>query len=180
MWYHRMMCSEDTRIAKKILLEQMTETKNWYTEVREYALDADININYAHVTAISYNEYKMEVKKQLKKKIIKEIKMAKKTMKKLRYINPENEQEYIKICTPKEVKMIMKIRLNMINVKCNYKKEDVDNICRICKLDDKTTEHVLGCQTNHKMIFDTNRIEDIDWLRIIIKPYELFEKLNVN
>ena len=136
-----------------------------------------INIDQKHVTKVSYSEYKCEVKKQIQKKVKEEIKEAKQKMTKLRLINPDNEQKYVKETTINEFTTIMKIRLNMINAKCNYIRKEEDRICRICK-EDETTEHLLGCQTNHEIEFDVNKVEDLDWLRKIIKPYELFENMN--
>ena len=48
---------------------------------------------------------------------------------------------------------IMKLRLNMIDVKCNYKgKYKNDLICPVCKIENDTTEHLFECNIIRKKI----------------------------
>ena len=48
---------------------------------------------------------------------------------------------------------MMKVRLNMIEVKCNYKnKYKVSRVCEVCKNGEDTTEH---------MIFDCDKIHPL-------------------
>ena len=39
----------------------------------------------------------------------------------------------------------MKIRLQMWNTKCNYKRNELDTTSRLCRTED-TTEHIMVCQ----------------------------------
>ena len=55
---------------------------------------------------------------------------------------------------------MIKIRLNMIEAKCNYKgKFKTDLKCDLCKHDNDTTEHILECRMNDANI--TANVEDI-------------------
>ena len=63
MWYHRLLNSGDEREAKKVLLEQMQENDNWYTELKEYADGCGIEITAELVKQTSYEQYKKLVKK---------------------------------------------------------------------------------------------------------------------
>ena len=70
---------------------------------------------------------------------------------------------------------MIKIRLNMIETKCNYKGNFRNNTkCDICKLEEDTTEHIFKCvkilndaehldkddiiEANHKIVHASNRV----------------------
>ena len=40
----------------------------------------------------------------------------------------------------------MKLRLNMLELKCNYKGVSKDLKCDLCKVENDTTEHLFTCQ----------------------------------
>ena len=78
---------------------------------------------------------------------------------KLRFIKEYSQKQYKSELDFKRCILMMKIRLNMIEVKCNYKGIFKDNLkCEICKSDNDTTEHLLKC-TSNKLI--QNRTEKL-------------------
>ena len=66
---------------------------NWYSEVREYATENDINMEVEQVMTKTYQQYKNHVKEKIRAKVKLELKEAKKTKKKLRWIEPGKTQE---------------------------------------------------------------------------------------
>ena len=94
-------------------------------------------------------------------------------MTKMRNVKGWEKQEYVEKCPIKELSEIMKIRLNMMTLAMNYKKENVGNtLCAACKLEDETTEHVFRCEEYKRLIGDTKRteehendMEDLGWLK---------------
>ena len=38
-----------------------------------------------------------------------------------------------------------------MNTKCNYKRNESDTICPLCKTDKDTTEHIMVCQEGNNM-----------------------------
>ena len=44
MWFHKLLHSDDSRIVKQMLIEDMDGTDNWYTEIQQYAMENEINI----------------------------------------------------------------------------------------------------------------------------------------
>ena len=58
----------------------------------------------------------------------------------------------------------MKIRLHMWNTKCNYKRNESDTACPLCRIED-TTEHIMVCQEeNNTYLLDEN---EKDWEKIV-------------
>ena len=60
------------------------------------------------------------------------------------------------------VKTIMKTRLNMIELSCNYKGESRSEICGLCKDEKDTSEHIFVCREIRNSI---DNIPDIDVLK---------------
>ena len=58
--------------------------------------------------------------------------------------------------------MIMKMRLNMIDVKCNYKSKFTNLNCELCGKEDDTTEHLFECKELERLKEGTIRIEDME------------------
>ena len=76
------------------------------------------------------------------------IKEKKVLMTKLRFIQPyenKEKQKYITVCDEGDVKIILKIKLNMIKARANIKKKDSSELCRKCLKERETTEHILAC-----------------------------------
>ena len=112
------------------------------------------------------------VKKAICEKVKRDLKQAKACMKKLRWINPGKRQKYLDICSVKEASKIMRVRLNMVNAMGNYG----GGKCRRCNIEEETTEHILECHTNGNMMFEEEKMENVQWLRSILKTYEEFEE----
>jgi hypothetical protein len=147
MWYHRLLHSEESRMARIKLKEQMHENDdNWYTELREYANQNGIDVDESNILSISYETYKAHVKEKIRQKVIKDLINEKDTKTKLRHIDPGKQQDYFDQCLIKEANMMMKIRLHMTCAKGNYG----GGICRVCHEEEETTEHILSCQTNNE------------------------------
>ena len=62
-------------------------------------------------------------------------------------------KQYIKKCKGYTTKDVTKIRLNMYNTQCNYKRNESDKTCPLC-----TTEHIMVCQevSNKYILLDEN------------------------
>ncbi|XP_068247724.1 uncharacterized protein [Palaemon carinicauda] len=68
----------------------------------------------------------------------------KKVMKKLRSIEGNGLQPYIREMDLDKPTLVMKARLNMLNLKAHFGGKYADNLCDICK-DEDTTEHLFSC-----------------------------------
>ena len=124
------------------------------------------------VREMSYRQYKCLVKNGIVNRVKKDLVVEKDTKRKLRWINPGKRQDYLNDCSIQEASLIMKIRLHMISAMGNYG----GGKCRRCQVEEETTEHILECQTNGTMKFDETKMEDVSWLRTILKTYKRFEE----
>ena len=64
-------------------------------------------------------------------------------MTKLRFIKDTERKDYLMECEMREVKEIMKLRLNMTELKANFCGKYLDRICPACGKENETTEHVI-------------------------------------
>ena len=76
---------------------------------------------------------------------------------------------------------IMKIRLNMVVIKANYKgMKKNDGLCRACKEQEESTEHVIKCKeykkiTGHLLEWNEENMSDVNWLVKAVKVYKDIE-----
>ena len=75
-------------------------------------------------------------------------------------------KQYIKKCESNTIKDVIKIRLHMCNTKCNYKRNEIDTTCPLCKTEEDTTEHIMACEegNNTYNLLDEN---EKDWEKIV-------------
>jgi hypothetical protein len=147
LFLHQLLKSEEERFARGILIEQQKNStpKCWYSEIKELSGQLDINVDFEVVVAYTKNEWKKYIKKAINKRVCKELE---ETGTKGRFMDGTIERKkYIDGNNVKTTTNIMKIRLNMIEVKCNYKgKYKNDITCPICKSKNDTTEHLFECK----------------------------------
>ena len=69
-------------------------------------------------------------------------------------------------CESDTIKDVIKIRLHMWNTKCNYKRNESDTTCPLCKTEEDTTEHIMVCQEENYTynLFDEN---EKGWEKIV-------------
>ena len=75
-------------------------------------------------------------------------------------------KQYIKKCESNTIKDVIKIRIHMWNTKCNYKRNELDTTCPLCKTEEDTTEHIMACEegNNTYNLLDEN---EKDWEKIV-------------
>ena len=69
------------------------------------------------------------------------------------------------------IKDVMKTRLHMRNTKCNYKRNESDTTCPLCRTEEDSTEHILVCLegNNTYNLLDEN---EKDWERIVTQIHK--------
>ncbi|XP_066934534.1 uncharacterized protein [Clytia hemisphaerica] len=139
---HNLINSPDERVAAKILKAQMeNQIRNcWYSELKERCDQYEIDTT--SVKDISKNEWKKRIRKAITKSIENE-EWTKRT--KSRNSKGFERKKYLDETDKATMRNILSMKVNMIEVKMNYKGKYRDIKCPICKTEDDTTEHSFEC-----------------------------------
>ena len=92
MFHYKLINSDEKREARRILVREVSEDNNWYTELKEYADEIEVNISMKEMKSVSYAVFKKMIKRKIKEKIEKGLKIMKKEKTKLRFITPKLDQ----------------------------------------------------------------------------------------
>ena len=187
MYFHHLIHSDDRRIARKVVLNQMNglgKGKTWYQDgVKEWLVKLGMEKSEEDLLKITKSAWKKEIKEKIENIVRKELEDEARTKTKLRFTENFGRQEYLKECRMEEVKRIMKVRLNMVDLKANYKGMYEDTLCPACKIAEETTEHVILCPdykaiTQHTLVVEQiqEQMNDINWIREAYKVYEQIEE----
>ncbi len=145
MLYHNLIHSNKERIARRMVMYQLEEGRKgtWAFGVEKSIKEAKIEIKAEDVLK---SKWKKEVKSKLLKLNETEVRERCQLMRKGRtvYDNTWGRQAYVKMEIG-EAREIMKMRLHMMPLPCNY--GGSDDGCPLCKVSEKVeTEHYLQCE----------------------------------
>ena len=185
MFLHHLVHSEEKRMARKIIYiqqQQPENTTNWYNELKEKSKEMEVDINLKQIEKISKSNWKKIIKKQIETKIQRELNQQTEINTKLRFLKGKKfeKEKYINETDEKTCQVIMSIRLNMINVKKNYKNQYTDAICVGCFEEDETTEHLFECKKYQELT--GQKLENMDeksiqWLIKAAKYFEIVKEI---
>ena len=192
MFFHHLIHSEERRISRKILINQMEgkgKGNTWYRGVEEWLEKLQLEKKEQDIIKIKKSEWKKGVKEQLDVWVKEEMKEQKARMTKLRFTNTDGKQEYIEKSRMEHVKKIMKVRLNMTELKSNFKGKYDDTMCPACDKEEETTEHVIKCSEYQRLTQHTmnekmeelglgmeNIMENMEWVTNAAEEFEKIEE----
>jgi hypothetical protein len=163
LFLHQLLKSEKERFARIILIEQQKNSipKCWYSEIKVLSNQLQVNVDFEEVMNYTKNEWKKYINKAINKRISKELE---ETGTKGRFMDGTNRRKrYIDSGNVKTTTGIMRIRLNMVEVKCNYKGKYKGNLtCPMCKIENDTTEHLFDCKKLKEVIRCDRKIDSED------------------
>ena len=117
------------------------------------------------------SEWKKIIKEKINKIITSELNIEYETKTKLRFLKnkPFQKEEYLDKYPAMVCKDIMELRLNMIEVKANFKGRFKDEICVGCFQEKESTEHFLSCTkmqelTGYNIKINENNVKCPTWL----------------
>jgi hypothetical protein len=129
------------------------------------------------------SKWKKELKQKINNLVAEELEEQRKTMTKLRFTSGFERQKYVQECRMEKVRKIMQMRLNMTEVKANFKGKYKDTLCSACKKDEETTEHVIECEEYRKITGHTletkqlkEAMDNLEWLEKACEVYEQIEE----
>ena len=178
MVFHQLENAENERLGKKILEEQKRRSieESWYGEVKEAA--NSLGILLEEVKGKKQGMWRKEIQRKINTYVQGKASEEIRDKKKLRLLKEFGEKAYIRKMEAIEVEYVLRIKLNMFNVKDNYGK---DGNCRLCGQEKETTEHVIECPKIPKEWKDIKRedleSENEEILRKVVKYYKRVEEM---
>ena len=172
MLLHNIITSKGERTLRDIINDQIGKTWKgcWMEQTKEICNKYCISIN--QITKMSKDSLKIKVKNMINFRLHEHLQNLKKEKSKLRYLTNFKQEKYVEQFSFKDAITMLRIRLNMIDAKCNYKGQYKTNlICEVCKEDNDTTEHIFKCKTSKVKV--TSKVEDI-----INSNHKIIEEVN--
>ena len=160
MYFHHLIHSDERRITRRILVNQIKgkgKGKTFYMGVEKWLDKFGLPKNEKEITEITKSKWKKIVKEKIDEIVKEVIEEKRKTMKKLRFITRHGKQEYVEKFKMEKVREIMKMRLNMAELKANYRGKYKDTLCPACRIEEETTEHALECSEYKRLVKHTKR-----------------------
>ena len=116
---------------------------------------------------MSKSKWKNQVKEKIRKSIEERTKqeMANKTKARTIVEDKWERKKYLQECDSDTIKDVIKIRLHMWQVNCNYKRDNTDTKCPLCQKSEDTTEHVLECEKAKKFTLSKENSKE-EWEEI--------------
>ena len=143
--FHNIITSKNNRALKEIIEDELEYTWPgcWIESIKLICNEYKINIE--EIKNYSKQKLKNQLKEIIKEQLNAEIKDMTKNKTKLRFIKEFSTKTYLKKLEYQDSIIMLKTRLNMIEVKHNFKSLFAENLkCNICNMED-TTEHLLNC-----------------------------------
>ena len=149
--YHILNLEPEYPVQRMFMIQKEFEfKKNWANYILEclkhYEIDFTLDKIRTRVGSTKKDNWKVEVKKNLKKNAFDILQREAGATERISHLKFKDLscQEYLKKFGDGQVRMIFKIKNNMINLGSNLRKKSVVK-CKICKDKDETLEHVMNC-----------------------------------
>ena len=150
---HRIINKPDRVLTKRILIEQMKlPFETWIRNIQHHLTNIENELQPTDLVNFTKYQWKNKVKKYIWKKEQEEFDKWANNSSKCRHMKntPIKLQNYIENLFPRNAKIILEIRLGLLDTKVNYKNKHQDLICRKCNKENETNEHFLNCLTSEK------------------------------
>ena len=168
MVFHEIMNSDKDRKSREIIVHQIQNRKisnTIYGRVVEIGKETKIDVSQVMVKKSKWKKLCKEriiylMSQRLKRE------MADKTKSRFVSKNQWERKKYFSEVDGRVAMDILKIRLNMWNLKKNYPKDLNDLKCPRCKIEEDTTEHVLSCYSQLKTdaLYETDKGH---WIEVV-------------
>ena len=144
MIYQQLITGDD-RLGKRIVNEQEERGTcgTWFEEMKKEAGSHGIKVSKEEVQKIK-SKWKKDIKSKIEKSLKERAKKEITWKKKMRFMESHGRKEYLNKSGTEEASLLLRVKLNMIKAKGNY--GGSDKVCRFCKEEEETTEHLGSCR----------------------------------
>ena len=151
MLYHNIVNSDERRVIKKIMETQQKEGRQttWFGNIQKEIKKYGIALQPANS---SKSQWKKHVKRKIAEEVEKTVTEKCREMKKGRVVVEDEHKikEYLKRTTVKEMKKILKVRLQMNRIPANFK-EGTKGVCPLCEDGEGDLEHYFSCTATRQI-----------------------------
>ena len=185
MLFHSILHSPESRLARQLLQQQkdFQMQRCLQSKILEISKEIDLDCRWKTVQNHKKSSFKKLVKKKLHLHAHQRLRLLGENKTKLRFIDKSSFQraQYINDASSVLAYKIIKIRLNMEDLKSNFPSSRDDNcICTLCLLDKETTEHVLTCKEVNRPSLSVEWLNDSQditkWSKICQRYVEFLDK----
>ena len=166
MYWHKLLNLDAKRLVKAIYDEQkrMGLKNCWYSEICNISYELGIHISETEISSLKEKEWV----KMVNEKVVEKMNSANRTNQntKLRLIRKSSFglKNYLK--NSKLAPKLLSIKLNMTELRANYKGKYPNTKCRRCGTEDETIEHLWACvkfkkQMPRKELLQTTETNDL-------------------
>ena len=161
MLFQNIIQSEEKRLVKEIIEDQIRNPygKCWAYGIKDICKKYELEIE--EIRKWNKKTLKKEIKQRIYKYIEKMVEEKRKDMKKLRFVNGEMKNDYIKNLRIKDTSIIMKARLNMLELKANFRGKYEDVVCDLCLEGEDNTEHLFECKKLRRLMGYEIKLESL-------------------
>ena len=162
MLFHNIITSNSKRLVKELVEDQIRRPYKgcWGESVKEIC--TKYNLKEDEIAQYTKQDLKKEIKAKIAKEIEEKIGQKKLEMTKLRFTDGKGKKEYIERLNTKEAIIMLKARLNMLELKSNYKSKYQDLTCELCGEGEDKTEHLFHCKALGKLNRKSFSVEDLE------------------
>ena len=116
MLFHNLINSDTERFARKLILnqERLKVEKCWFTNAKEDGEYIGVEIAAERVRGISKMKWKKTIKDKIDAKFKEEVKLRRTEEGKLRFLDTQAANSYLKDVFNDDARLALKIRLNMV------------------------------------------------------------------
>ena len=161
MLLYQIITSQETRFLKQVIEQQIREPWKgcWMEQTNEICQKYDLDVE--NIRNSSKEVLKTSMRKKINVNLDQMIIEQSREKTKLRFCSDFNRKKYTMTGNLKfhTIKNIMKLKLNMLELKCNYKGVGKSETCDLCKTEKDTTEHLFQCTKVRECIANVPGIE---------------------
>ena len=152
MLLHQILRSNDNRFLKEVIIDQIRDTYPgcWMEQTKEICNEYNLSIQL--IRCMKKGKLKRILKNKIQQRLTTRIELESREKTKLRFCGDFGKKKYLLMgnLNKNQVKGIIKARLNMLELSCNYKGANRSEICGLCKGEKDTTEHLFECREVNK------------------------------
>ena len=156
MLFQQIITSNGNRLLKEVIEDQIRSVYPGCWTEQTLEICKKYNLGIQLIKSMKKHKLKKLLKERIRRRLETKLEVEKRAKTKIRFCGGFKRKKYIMKGNMSKsiVKGIMKTRLNMLELNCNYKGEKISETCDLCKREKDTTEHLFECREIRRCLDD--------------------------